>query len=49
MDYTVHGHSPGQKTGVGSLSLLQGFNDLGIAYLTFFQIKSKNIFLEQIL
>ena len=24
MDYTVHGISPGQDTGVGSLSLLQG-------------------------
>ena len=24
MDYTVHGISPGQNTGVGSLSLLQG-------------------------
>ena len=24
MDYTVHGNSPGQNTGVGSLSLLQG-------------------------
>ena len=24
MDYTVHGYSPGQDTGVGSLSLLQG-------------------------
>ena len=24
MDYTVHENSPGQNTGVGSLSLLQG-------------------------
>ena len=24
MDYTVHGNSPGQNTGVSSLSLLQG-------------------------
>ena len=24
MDYTVHGNSPGQTTGVGGLSLLQG-------------------------
>ena len=24
MDYIVHGNSPGQNTGVGSLSLLQG-------------------------
>ena len=24
MDYTVHGNLPGQNTGVGSLSLLQG-------------------------